>query len=64
MAFTGIRWKVSQVKEKKIKLHEYRFPVAWQPDWMATRERNSFRAGEVIKMPCVATRKGKRKCKR
>ena len=51
------------MKNEKIKLREYRFPVAWQPEWMATRERDSFRAGEIIKMPCVEVRK-KRKGKR
>ncbi len=51
------------MSEQKIKLHEFRFPVAWQPEWMATGERNSFRAGEVIKMPCVlvSKRKGRKK---
>lgn len=51
------------MKEQKIKLREYRFLTAWQPEWMATRERDSFRAGEIIKMPCVLVRK-KRKGKR
>jgi hypothetical protein len=47
------------MSDQKTKLREYRFPVAWQPDWMATGERDSFRAGEVIKMPCVLVRKRK-----